>query len=165
MPSGSVSASPWRPWPVPCGPLTFVAARLEEAFRTLLRLPEMARPRGYANAMPRPVAEMADMAARAENGSLSRIRSQALRRFGTATREEMARMDQALAWPLRFLGQCDDSEVPLLVGLHAMSRAMGTKITKLCRKLGIYSAIFYEKRKVGLSMIVTGLVASGKAPT
>jgi hypothetical protein len=140
-----------------------VGARLEEAFRTLMRPPEQHRPRGYSSSMPKPIVEMADMVARAENGSLSRLRSQALRRYGSA-RQELERMDEALCWPAMFLNGCGDVEIPLLVNLAAMAKAMRAKINATCREIGVHPTVFYRKRREGLQLIVAGLARSGKAP-
>jgi hypothetical protein len=69
--------------------LDLVAARIVEAFTVVLRMPEQHRPRGYGSAMPQPVTEMADMVARAENGSLQGIRASLRRRCGVATQAEL----------------------------------------------------------------------------
>jgi hypothetical protein len=139
-----------------------VAARIVEAFTVVLRMPEQHRPRGYGSA-PQPVTEMADMVARAENGSLQGIRASLRRRCGVATQAEQRRMSEALAWPVEYLSRLPDLEV--FVNLGGMGKAMGVRTVAMCRELGVWLAIFYKKRRHGLELIASGLADSGRAPT
>jgi hypothetical protein len=149
----------------PTWTLDLVARRIEEAFATLFCLPELHRPRGYGTAMPTPIVEMADLVARAENGSLSRIRARLRRRLGVATQAEQRRMGEALAWPVEYLAGVPDLEVPLFVNLGGMSKAMGVRTVAMCREIGVWSAVFYKKRRTGLEIIARGLADAGRAPT
>jgi hypothetical protein len=65
-------------------------------------------------------------------------------------------MGEALAWPVEYLAAIPDLEVPLFVNLGGMSKATGVKIVAVCRDLGVWSAVFYKKRRTGLEIITAG---------
>lgn len=86
---------------------TFVVVmdRLEEAFRTLRRLPITTRPRGYVNSMPFYVYDRGDLNAQLETYELERLARLRNRVRIPPSPAEIARMEEALRWPALFLDE------------------------------------------------------------
>lgn len=76
-----------------------VMDRLEEAFRTLRRLPITTRPRGYVNSMPFYVYDRGDLNAQLETYELERLARLRNRVRIPPSPAEIARMEEALRWP------------------------------------------------------------------
>ncbi len=137
--------------------------RLVEAFKILFRIAAKVGPRAFGSAMPKAVLEFADLAAQAENRSLRKTMGRLLRNFGPPTADEHRRMEEALAWPIEYLADCS-RDVKMFVNLGAMWKASNASISDKCRDLGVHRQTFYRDRKIGLQVIVQGLISTGKAP-
>jgi hypothetical protein len=102
---------------VPLGPLArnrriperwsfiVVMDRMEEAFRTLGRLPMATRPRGYVNSMPIYLYDRGDLNAQMETYELERMAKLRNRVRIPPSPAEVARMEEALHWPVRFFDE------------------------------------------------------------
>lgn len=99
-----------------------VGRRLVDALRTLRRLPARTGPAGYGSTMPEILRDWADKLAQLENPDNSRIGVRVTR---SVTSAELARMEEALSWPLRYLA--DDPLAGRLVWAWAAQRARGTR--------------------------------------
>lgn len=98
-----------------------VGKRLVEALKTLRRIPARIGPKGYGSTMPEIIRDWADKLAQLENPDNSMLHTTRAR--STPTADEVARMDEALSWPLRFL-QGDELAAHLVVA-WAQERAKG----------------------------------------
>jgi hypothetical protein len=81
----------------------YVMERMEEAFRTLARLPTPTRPRGYINSMPAYLYDGGDLNSQLETYELERLTRLRNRVRIPPTPAEIARMEEALHWPIAFL--------------------------------------------------------------
>jgi hypothetical protein len=79
-----------------------VTERLEEAFRTLRRLPSSTGPRGYTNSMPCYVYDRGDLNAQLETFELERM-ARLRNRVRLRPPEEITRMEEAIWWPTKYL--------------------------------------------------------------
>lgn len=132
-----------------------VLDRLEEAFEVLLRLPMNTRPRGHGNSMPRYAYDRADLVAQVETGELERMmRVQNRVRLGV-TADQIERMDEALAWPMQFLG--DMPEVARALQLATMWAARRLDVGKACKALGINKRGFLRQKMHGLNVVTLAL--------
>ena len=142
-----------------------VEARVEEAFRVLSRISVgNLGPRMFGNGMPTPVREMSDMVAQAGNKSLRKVMKRLLRNEGPPTREEVIRMEDTLAWPLRYLRD-QDPDLAMFLNLGGMWKAWRAPISKKCKEIGVHRQVFYRDRKAAVRAIVEGLMRDGRAPT
>lgn len=82
-----------------------VMDRLEEAFRTLRRLPITTRPRGHVNSMPFYVYDRGDLNAQLETYELERLARLRNRVRIPPSPAEIARMEEALRWPALFFDE------------------------------------------------------------
>lgn len=131
--------------------------RLVEAFRVLLRLPIQTRPREFGNAMPTYLYEWGDFLAQAEGDrELRRAGNRLIYRHKGATADEVASMEQALAWPMRYLGRDPDAAQAVLLG--TMWKAMEADLERRAAKLGISRRTFFYRRKRGLDSVSMGLI-------
>lgn len=132
--------------------------RMVGAFRVLLRLPIQTRPREFGNAMPQYLYEWSDFLAQAEGDrELRRAGNRLIYRHKGATADEVAEMEQALAWPMTYLGK--DAEAAQAVLLGSMWKAMEADIERRSARLGIGRRSFFYRRKRGLGVIVKGLIS------
>jgi hypothetical protein len=81
----------------------YVMERMEEAFRTLGRLPMPTRPRGYINSMPIHLYDRGDLNSQLETYELERLAKLRNRVRIPPTPSEIALMEEALHWPSAFL--------------------------------------------------------------
>lgn len=140
-----------------------VLDRLEEVYEVLGRLPMVTRPRGHANAMPAYVHEFADLVAQGETGELERLtRTRNQYRLRGATSAEIARVEEAIGWPARYLK--DKPEVARTVQLAALWSAMKANTARKCKDAGINPKWFARQRLHGLTLIAMGLVRDGVRP-
>lgn len=77
-----------------------VAERMVEAFRVIHRLPMVTRPKAFGAMWPEYIHEGVELAYQAGAGTLHQNRGRMIR--GTSA-DEVARMNDALAWPLTYL--------------------------------------------------------------
>lgn len=142
-----------------------VEARVEEAFRVLSRLAVGASgPREFGSAMPAPLRSMADLVAQAGNRSLRNSMRRLLRDQGPPQGDEVARMNEALAWAMIYLRD-EDPDLATFLNLGGLWKAWGAKVTKKCAELGVHRQVFYRDRKAAVRKIVEGLTRDGRAPT
>lgn len=142
-----------------------VEARIEEAFKVLSRMAVGATgPREFGNGMPAPLRSMADLVAQAGNKSLRSSVRRLFRDQGPPRGDEVARMNEALAWALVYLKE-EDPDLATFVNLKFMWKAWGAKVTKKCADLGVHRQVFYRDSKIGIRKIAEGLTRDGKAPT
>jgi len=80
-----------------------VMERLEEAFRTLRRLPMPTRPRGYINSMPFYFHDQADRNSQLETYELERMARVRNRVRIPPSPSEIERMEESLRWPAMYL--------------------------------------------------------------
>lgn len=80
-----------------------VMDRLEEAFRTLRRLPTWTGPRGYRNSMPHYDYDRADLNSQLETLEIERMARLRNRARIRPSRDQMTRMEQAIWWPTKYL--------------------------------------------------------------
>jgi len=97
-PAGETKARPDR-WTA-----HYVGLRLGEAHATLRRLPMKTRPAEFGSAMPEYIHEGVELAYQAGAGTLFKNRNTSRQILGTGA-NEVARMNEALAWPLEFLSK------------------------------------------------------------
>lgn len=142
-----------------------VEARIEEAFKVLGRMSVgQLGPREFGNAMPQIVREHSDLVAQAGNRSLRKAMKRLLRNDGPPSGAEVARMNDALAWAVRYLKDRDPDEA-LFVNLGGMWKAWGAPVSRKCKEIGVHRQVFYRDRKSAVRAIVEGLIRDGRAPT
>ena len=142
-----------------------VEARIEEAFKVLGRISVgQLGPRAFGNAMPQIVREHSDLVAQAGNRSLRKAMKRLLRNDGPPSGAEVARMNDALAWAVRYLKDRDPDEA-LFVNLGGMWKAWGAPVSRKCKEIGVHRQVFYRDRKTAVRAIVEGLIRDGRAPT
>ena len=79
-----------------------VMERMEEAFRTLARLPMATRPRGYVNSMPIYLYDRGDLNSQLETRELERMAQMRNRVRIPPSPAEIARMEESLHWPTAY---------------------------------------------------------------
>ncbi|MGD0024111.1 MAG: hypothetical protein ABSC37_05695, partial [Xanthobacteraceae bacterium] len=95
--------------------LIYVMERMEEAFRTLARLPMATRPRGYINSMPIYLYDRGDLNSQLETHELERMVQLRNRVRIPPSPAEIGRMEEALHWPIAYLSGAE---------LHHVARAV-----------------------------------------
>jgi len=136
-----------------------VDRRLVQGFEVLFRLPMRIAPKEFGTAMPAYTHEWADYVAQSEGErDLKRARNRLIYRHKGATADEVAAMEQALAWPLTYLG--DDTEASRAVLLGSMWKALELEIDRRVARLGMSRRTFFRNRKRGLESVVAGLTSA-----
>lgn len=131
--------------------------RLVQGFEVLLRLPMRTMPKEFGTAMPAYRYEWEDLLAQASGDADMQRAGKRLRyRHKGATADEVAAMEQALAWPMSYLQRDADASRAVLLG--SMWKATETDIDRKLGKLGIGRRAFFYRRKRGLESVVAGLV-------
>ena len=135
-----------------------VMDRLEEAFRTLRRLPIATRPRGYVNSMPFYVYDRGDL-----NGQLETYELERLARLRNRVRippspAEIARMEEALRWPALFLSGAEYHHVARAVNLGCLWAAADTDVDKALRRIKLTRRTFNARKLQGLRIIARELI-------
>jgi hypothetical protein len=133
-----------------------VLQRLEEAYRTLRKLPMATRPRTHGNSMPAYGYEYSDLVQESQTNELKRGMRLRLRPRLTATADEIERMEEALAWPMQYLA--DKPEVAQAVGLGALWRVSGVALEERCRAYGWSRRTFLRRKVHGLKLIIIELI-------
>lgn len=135
-----------------------VMDRLEEAFRTLRRLPIATRPRGYVNSMPFYVYDRGDLNAQLETYELERLARLRNRVRIPPTPAEIARMEEALRWPALFLAGPEFHHVARAVNLGCLWAAADTDVDKALRRLKLTRRTFNVRKLQGLRIIARELI-------
>lgn len=138
--------------------LVHVMERMEEAFRTLGRLPIATRPRGYANTMPFYRYDQADLNAQFESYELERLAKQRNRAVISPTPAEIARMEDALRWPILYLGGPEFHHVARAVNLGSLWAAFDADIDAGLKRLRLTRRVFNAHKLQGLRIIGRELI-------
>lgn len=133
-----------------------VMDRIEEGYTTLGRLPMRVWPKAYGNAMPGYFHEHADLVGQVATGELERtLLERNDYKLRGATSGEIARMEQALAWPMEFLR--DRPELARSVCLNALWAVLKKDPRKMCIKRGIDPKAHREQWLAGVQIIAEQL--------
>jgi hypothetical protein len=143
--------------------LVHVMERLEEAFRTLARLPVATRPRGYVNSMPFYVYDRGDLNAQIETHELERMARLRNRVRIPPSPAEIARMEEALHWPTAYLGGAEFHHIARAVNLGSLWAAFETDADDGLKRMKITRRAFNARKLQGLRIIAHGLVR-GRVP-
>lgn len=135
-----------------------VMDRLEEAFRTLSRLPVATRPRGYTNSMPFYVYDRGDLNAQMETHELERLARLRNRVRIPPSPEEIARMEEALRWPVAYLAGAEFHHVARAVNLGSLWAAFDTDAGPGLKRLNITARVFNVRKLQGIRIIAGELI-------
>ena len=135
-----------------------VMERLEEAFRTLARLPMAIRPRGYLNSMPTHLYDRGDLNAQMETRELERMAQMRNRVRIPPSPAEIARMDEALHWPTAFLSGPEFHHLARAVNLGSLWAAFDTDVDHGVKRLKITRRAFNARKLQGLRIITQELI-------
>jgi hypothetical protein len=135
-----------------------VMERLEEAFRTLARLPIATRPRGYINSMPFYVYDRGDLNGQMETYELERMARLRNRVRIPPSPAEIARMEEALRWPALYLADAEFHHVARAVNLGSLWSAFDADIDTGLKRLKITRRVFIARKLQGLRIIARELV-------
>ncbi len=124
--------------------------RMEEAFRTLARLPIATRPRGYVNSMPFYVYDRGDLNAQIETYELERMARLRNRVRIPPSPAEIARMEQALYWPAAYLGGAEFHHIARAVNLGSLWAAFDTDVDERLKPMKITRRAFNARKLQGL---------------
>jgi hypothetical protein len=138
--------------------LLHVMERMEEAFRTLARLPLPTRPRGYINSMPIYLYDRGDLNSQLETHELERMAKIRNRVRIRPSPAEIARMEEALHWPAAFLSGAEFGHLARAVNLGAMWAAFDADIDKALKRIKLTRRAFNARRLHGLRLIAQELV-------
>ena len=135
-----------------------VMERMEEAFRTLARLPVTTRPRGYVNSMPFYVYDRGDLNAQIETHELERMARLRNRVRIPPSPAEIARMEEALHWPTAYLGGAEFHHIARAVNLGSLWVAFDTDVDERLKRMKITRRAFNARKLQGLRIIAQELV-------
>jgi len=135
-----------------------VMERMEEAFRTLARLPVATRPRGYVNSMPFYVYDRGDLNAQIETYELERMARLRNRVRIPPSPAEIARMEQALHWPVSYLGGAEFHHIARAVNLGSLWAAFDADVDERLKQMKITRRAFNARKLQGLRIIAQELV-------
>jgi hypothetical protein len=135
-----------------------VMERMEEAFRTLARLPVATRPRGYVNSMPFYVYDRGDLNAQIETHELERMTRLRNRVRIPPSPAEIARMEEALHWPTAYLGGAEFHHIARAVNLGSLWAAFDTDVDERLKRMKITRRAFNARKLQGLRIIAQELV-------
>ena len=152
MVAGAPAPAPDR-WSV-----VHVMDRMEEAFRTLARLPVATRPRGYVNSMPFYVYDRGDLNAQIETHELERMARLRNRVRIPPSPAEIARMEEALHWPTAYLGGAEFHHIARAVNLGSLWAAFDTDVDERLKGMKITRRAFNARKLQGLRIIAQELV-------
>lgn len=140
-------------WTVP-----HVMDRMEEAFRTLSRIPMAIRPKRAVNSMPQYLYDRGDLNAQAETHELERMANIKNRVRIPPTPSEVGRMEEALHWPSEFLAGPEFHHVARAVNLGALWAAFDADIDKKLKRLKVTRRTFNARKLQGLRIIAGELI-------
>jgi hypothetical protein len=135
-----------------------VMERMEEAFRTLGRLPMPSRPRGYLNSMPIYLYDRGDLNSQLETYEFERLAKLRNRVRIPPSPAEIARMEEALRWPSLFLAGQDYEHVARAVNLGSLWAAFDRDIDKALKPLKMTRRTFNARKLQGLRIIERELI-------
>jgi hypothetical protein len=135
-----------------------VMERLEEAFRTLRRLPISTRPRGYMNSMPFYLYDRGDLNAQLETYELERLARTRNRVRIPPSPAEIARMEEALRWPALFLSGAEFHHVARAVNLGCLWAAVDADVARGLRRIKLTPRTFNARKLQGLRIIARELI-------
>jgi len=135
-----------------------VMERMEEAFRTLGRLPMATRPRGYINSMPIYLYDRGDLNSQLETYELERMARLRNRVRIPPTPAEIARMEEALHWPTAFLSGAEFHHLARAVNLGSLWAAVETDVDRGLRRIKVTRRAFNARKLQGLRIIARELI-------
>lgn len=135
-----------------------VMERLEEAFRTLRRLPISTRPRGHMNSMPFYLYDRGDLNAQLETYELERLTRMRNRVRIPPSPAEIARMEEALRWPALFLSGAEFHHVARAVNLGCLWAAVDADVARGLRRIKLTPRTFNARKLQGLRIIARELI-------
>ena len=135
-----------------------VMERMEESFRVLSRLPVATRPRGYVNSMPFHLYDRGDLNAQMETYELEHLTRLRNRVRIPPTPTEIARMEEALLWPIAFLAGTEFHHVARAVNLGSLWSAFDVDIEARLKRLKMTRRAFNARRLQGLRIICRELI-------
>jgi hypothetical protein len=134
-----------------------VLERMEEAFRTLARLPIAVRPRGYVNSMPFYVYDRGDLNAQMETHELEHMARLRNRVRIPPSPAEVERMEEALRWPIEYLSGAEFHHVARAVNLGSLWSAFDADIDARLKPWNITRRAFNARKLQGLHVIAREL--------
>jgi len=135
-----------------------VMDRLEEAFRTLARLPTPTRPRGYINSMPFYLYDRADLNSQLDTCELERMARLRNRVRIPPSPDEIGRMEEALRWPTEYLSGAEYDRVARAVNLGALWAAIDADVDRGLRRIKLTRRTFNARKLQGLRIITQELI-------
>ena len=135
-----------------------VMERMEEAFRTLARLPVATRPRGYINSMPFYRYERGDLNAQMETRELERLAEERNRVRIPPSPGDIAQMEEALHWPTAYLSGAEFHHVARAVNLGSLWAAFDVDVDARLKGLKITRRAFNARKLLGLRIITRELI-------
>ena len=136
----------------------YVMERMEEAFRTLGRLPMATRPRGYINSMPIYLYDRGDLNSQLETYELERMARLRNRVRIPPTPAEIARMEEALHWPIAFLSGAEFHHLARAVNLGSLWAAVEADVDRGLRRIKLTRRTFNARKLQGLRIIARELI-------
>jgi hypothetical protein len=136
----------------------FVMERMEEAFRTLARLPMATRPRSYINSMPFYVYDRADLNSQLETYEFERMAKLRNRVRILPSPAEIARMEEALHWPTAYLSGPQFHHLARAVNLGSLWAAFDADIDAGLKRIKITRRAFNARKLHGLRIISRELI-------
>lgn len=138
--------------------LIYVMERMEEAFRTLARLPMATRPRGYINSMPIYLYDRGDLNSQLETYELERMANVRNRVRIPPSPAEIARMEEALHWPTAYLSGAEFPHVARAVNLGSLWAAFEADVDRGLRRIKVTRRAFNARKLQGLRIITRELI-------
>lgn len=143
--------------------LLHVMERMEEAFRTLGRLPMATRPRGYVNSMPIYLYDRGDLNSQLETRELERMAQTRNRVRIPPSPAEIARMEESLHWPTAYLSGLEYEHIARAVNLGSLWAAVDADIERGLRRIKVTKRAFNARKVHGLRIITRELIR-GRMP-
>jgi hypothetical protein len=136
----------------------YVMERMEEAFRTLARLPMPTRPRGTVNSMPVYLYDRGDLNAQLETHELERLARIRNRVRIPPSPAEIARMEEALHWPAAYLSGAEFHHVARAVNLASLWAAFDMNVANALKRIKITPRVFNARKLQGFRIIANELI-------
>jgi hypothetical protein len=136
-----------------------VSDRLVEGYRVLARLPMRVWPKEFGSCMPAYTHEYTDHLAQIETGEFEKLLDERNRVRVRPSSIEIARAEQALAWPARYLrhpSEMKPSVTARAVCLCSMWEALELDRGRQCKRLGLAPKWLAECHETGLVAITGG---------
>jgi hypothetical protein len=138
--------------------LVYVMERMEDAFRTLARLPIATRPRGYINSMPFYVYDRGDLNAQMETYEFERLARLRNRVRIQPSPGEIARMEESLRWPALYLAGAEFHHIARAVNLGSLWSALDADVDAGLKRMKITRRAFNARKLQGLRIITRELI-------